>query len=94
MNAKIANDVNAQMVEELIKSARVIAQGLDITEIEAIDRMVAVKVKNSSNATEVIAWELIGNEAKSQFLEAFNNAISDLESKIDEEYDHEIAGLI
>lgn len=64
MNARIANEVNEQMIVELFESAKKLAEQKNISISEAIDSKVSVYEKYAKNANEATAWYLRGENAK------------------------------
>jgi hypothetical protein len=64
MNARIALEINTEMVNHLLTSSKEMATRLGITVKEAIDKKVKFYVKKASNNNEAVAWEIRGEEAK------------------------------
>lgn len=64
MNARIASEVNNEMVKDLLSSSKEMATRLGITVSEAIDKKVNVFVKHAKSNNEAVAWQLRGEEAK------------------------------
>lgn len=64
MNARQAVEVNQQMVQDLLDSAKKLAESNGISIAEAIDYKVSVYEKYAKTTNEATAWYLRGEEAK------------------------------
>lgn len=68
MNARIADEVNSQIVKELFESAKKMAESKGISIAEAIDYKISVSEKYAKTHNESIAWYLRGVEAKKMII--------------------------
>jgi hypothetical protein len=63
MNARLSVELNNELVNDLLTASRQMANRLNISISEAINKKVALNVKYAKNSTEAIAWELRGEKA-------------------------------
>lgn len=64
MNARVAVDVNREMVVELFESAKELSILKGISISDAIDYKVSLYEKHSKSNNEAVAWYLRGEDAK------------------------------
>lgn len=64
MNARQTIEVNQQMIQDLLYSAKKLAKLKNISIADAIDYKVSVYEKYAKTSNEAIAWYLRGEEAK------------------------------
>ena len=64
MNARQTIEVNQQMIQDLLDSAKKLAELKNISIADAIDYKVSVYEKYAKTSSEAVAWYLRGEEAK------------------------------
>lgn len=64
MNARLADQQNEILVQQLVDSSKEMAARLQISVSEAIDKRVAYYEKYAITDTEATAWYLRGQQAK------------------------------
>ena len=64
MNARTAIEVSSEQTTLLFNSASKVANRMNISVSDAIDKQVATYVKYSKNSLEATAWEARGVNAK------------------------------
>jgi hypothetical protein len=64
MNARQTIEVNQQMIQDLLDSAKKLAELKNISIADAIDYKVSVYEKYAKTSNEAAAWYLRGEEAK------------------------------
>jgi hypothetical protein len=64
MNARQTVEVNQQMVQDLLDSAKKMAESKGISIADAIDYKVSIYEKYAKTSNEAVAWHLRGEEAK------------------------------
>lgn len=68
MNARVAVDVNREMVVELFESAKELSILKGISISDAIDYKVSFHEKYSKSKNEAVAWYLRGEDAKKMII--------------------------
>ena len=68
MNARVAVDVNREMVVELFESAKELSILKGISINDAIDYKVSLYEKHSKSNNEAVAWYLRGEDAKKMII--------------------------
>ncbi len=64
MNARQAVEKNEELTNDLFNSSKEMAIRLNITIEEAINKKVAIYIKNAKSNNEAAAWDIRGENAK------------------------------
>ena len=64
MNAKQAVQQNEELTNDLLTSSKEMATRLNISISEAIDKKIAIYIKNAKSNNEAAAWDIRGENAK------------------------------
>ena len=64
MNARVAAEIGEEMAKELYENSKEMAEIKNISIVEAIEIKVKAYQKYAKNSTEIVAWDIRGNKAK------------------------------